>query len=279
MKHQRAHALRVEWQMDPGGQPAAGPVVVRPTIAGALVTPAEQILAPGGPPAEFHVTPVALGNMPEARVDLTPLAGGRTTVPLPMKSVRQRLTKVLLVLAVVVPALLLYFTKYERLEGTVPLFENQGQVKGPRAVGPAPPGIKPVSPSGGGVKAAPNRQRIEPGPARPMRRANPGEVLKGYIIDNVPAIPGVTEPVAAGIGAAYYFLCAISEQDPLAFYVGVLFLVLAGASWLSHRRAAARRRSNPLALARMTPEGGEASSGRKLDAEAFEQTLIEPVQG
>ena len=87
-------------------------VVVRPVIAGALVTPAEQrfVAAPGNEIA-FHVTPLARGRLPRARLEVYAPGQPPETIPLGMKAKTQRLALFLLLLAWLVPTCMIQLTK------------------------------------------------------------------------------------------------------------------------------------------------------------------------
>lgn len=190
MNVQRVYPLTVEVPALRAGQtppPVVESVVVRPVIPGALVVPVEQKLDPNRPGASvrFHVTPLALGWLPDSRVEVhhpgrpvqeIPL-GSRPmsmvlwvillvllfpiVVPLrlllgpwggPPRAVTQRSTWLLLLLAVVIPVLLLVVTRYAPMSGTIirPVIDFPGEGK-PAPLGPAMPG------GGGG-----------PAPMRPM---------------------------------------------------------------------------------------------------------------
>jgi hypothetical protein len=87
-------------------------VVVRPVIAGALVTPAEQRFeaAPGNQ-ITFHVTPLARGKLPRARLEVYAPGQPPETIPLGMKAKTQRLALFLLILAWLVPTCMIQLTK------------------------------------------------------------------------------------------------------------------------------------------------------------------------
>jgi hypothetical protein len=274
MRHQRPYPLWVEWQPgDDGKLLRTVPVRVRPVIAGAVVTPTEQTMGSNVRRIEFHVTPLALGKLPSGRLELSSGQGELTVVPLPMKSVRQRLAKALLLLAIVIPVVLLYFAKYEPLEGELLLRREKGVANDRPGVGPAPNGRRQSKP-------AADRDAAEPFKATILKiRATHGQMLEYYIVKNVPEIPGVTQPVAAALGDSYQYLCVISQDNPIAFYVGLVFLLLSGTSWVNHLSARARRRSGPLALTPPGLKNPASESTHNASAEAGEMTLIEPAQG
>jgi hypothetical protein len=122
MKPQRVYPLVVEvlrGTASPGAAP--DPVVVRPLIPGAHVVPAEHTLDVNrvGERANFYVTPLARGRLPAPCVEV--LQHGRPvgSIPLRMKGVTQRLTWLLLLLTLLVPGVLYYYTHHP-LTGTVP---------------------------------------------------------------------------------------------------------------------------------------------------------------
>lgn len=147
MKLQRVHTLLVEHAAR--GQiinplPPV-PLVIRPIIPGALVTPLERLLDVGSPQARaaFHVTPLARGRLTGARVEVLNVGQVIHEIPLPMKSVSQRLTWVLAALTILAPGFLLYFTKYHPLTGSVVREVHRANV--PRPAGEqAPPGAPPA---------------------------------------------------------------------------------------------------------------------------------------
>jgi hypothetical protein len=117
MKPQRVYGLIVEV---PGSKKKktdddaarGGIVVVRPIIPGAQVVPAEHRLevAPGNQ-VSFHVTPLAKGKLPRARLEVHAAGQAPETVPLTMKARTNRLALVLLVLAYLVPVFMNSLTK------------------------------------------------------------------------------------------------------------------------------------------------------------------------
>jgi hypothetical protein len=122
MKPQRVYALVAEMPKKKGGEiKGGGPVVLRPIIPGAVVVPAEQRFdtSEAGNQITFHVTPLARGLLPRARVEV--FAPGREPqeILLPMKVKTQRLSWSLLLLAVVVPWLMTKITTGDwRPQGT-----------------------------------------------------------------------------------------------------------------------------------------------------------------
>src|SRR5207253_10883922 len=87
-------------------------VVVRPVIAGAQVTPAEQRfeVAPGNQ-ITFHVTPLGRGRLPRARLEVFAPGQAPESIPLTMKVKTQRLAILLLLLAWLIPIMMNKLTK------------------------------------------------------------------------------------------------------------------------------------------------------------------------
>jgi hypothetical protein len=267
MKWQRVHTLKVRWEETAGPPTAASlpRVVVRPAIPGALVTPQEQTLDPAAdaPEVTFYVTPVALGTLPDPRVEVIPAGGKPEAISLPMKSLYQRLTKVLLLLTFVVSAFLLYL-KYEPLEASLPLPKYQELFGG--GVNRSPKAKLPRPREGNDQKA----------PRVPINiPLNPGQALEYHLRTQhlLPDIPEVTNPLAHGLGVAYLFLWNLSESDPVAFYVGLILLLLTGISWVTHLSARGRRRSRPIPLS--PPEVSRRPPGFR----AEEPTQVAEIRG
>jgi hypothetical protein len=154
MKLQRVHKLVVQQAASPL---ASMPFIVRPIIPGALVTPVECPLDTSNPKARatFHVTPLARGRLSGARLEVLNLGQVVHEVPLRMKSVTQRATWVLAALTILVPALMLYFTRYHPLKGEVMkevrradlgLPEEPEVKRGPVPRMTPPPGMRPGTP-------------------------------------------------------------------------------------------------------------------------------------
>jgi hypothetical protein len=187
MKPNRVYPLVVELPRATA-KPTAGataPLMVKPVVAGAVVTPAEQALDlnPSGGEATFHVAPVAKGILKDARVEVSQLGRTVDTIPLKMKSRTQRLTWILLLLTILLPGILIYYTTIAPLAGQVPgLHRFEGKV------------LEKKVPVGGG--GAPDAQAQPRNPAEPpqapdatpplvvrMRNGNSGEVLQYKISD------------------------------------------------------------------------------------------------
>jgi hypothetical protein len=269
MNPRRDYPLRVEWQTVDGRRPTRSttpPVVVRPFIPGALVTPAEQTLDPSATDTSFSVTPLALGTMRDARVDLIPAHGAQTAVTLPLKLLSQRLTKFLLLLTFLVPVLLLC-VKYMHLEA--PPEELKPSAAASQSNKPSPPSKEGFVP-----KEIPVQDRA---PSTIPRSR--GKSLEYYVERNLPHIPNITKPVAEALGDAYLFLDTLSDQEPLAFYIAIPLVLLTGTSWLAHRSARGRRRSSPLTFARPALEGSTVGAVRTHPGQQPDATVVEPIEG
>src|SRR5262249_19510874 len=124
MNLQRVYPLIVEVPRASGKTApvsSVDPVVVRPVIPGALVSPAEQRLDVSKPGSQvtFQVTPLARGRLPGARVELQQPGQPVHALPLAMKAVTQRLTWILLALTFLLPLGLLW-AHYNPIKGNVP---------------------------------------------------------------------------------------------------------------------------------------------------------------
>jgi hypothetical protein len=179
MKPNRVYPLVVELPRATA-KPTAGsnsPLVVKPVVAGAVVTPSEQAmeLTPSGGEATFHVTPVAKGRLTDARVELSQQGRRVDAVPLKMKAKTQRMTWILLLMTLIIPAVLAYYTNIAPLSGDVPRM-GIGQV------------MKHQIPAGGGGgdQPAPRPQGGPPLPA-PPEAPDPS---KGQVVRMIPGTPG-----------------------------------------------------------------------------------------
>jgi hypothetical protein len=229
MKPQRIYPLVVESPpLRRGETPLPSlPVTIRPIIAGALVTPPEQKLdvsAPGSQ-ATFHVTPLASGRVPNARVEVHNQGRLADQVRLRMKARSQRRTWILLALTFLLPWLLLAVT-HERYP-----YRAEGKVPG------RPPDL----------------------------RAEPGEVLEyritSWIDTYTPSLPyvkeHVTTPAAHGLGVAYTWACHLTTEH-LYFWLGVVLFCLTLLSWVSRRtQRSTRWKTLVLAAPVAAAEAGE----------------------
>jgi hypothetical protein len=262
MKPRRVYPLVVEVPRRRGAVPADGPtgvqVALRPIVPGALVVPAELSLDVSRPGAQatFHVTPLALGRLPEARVLVFHDGRQVQEILTQMKAKWQRLSWLLLLLALVVPPPLIHWTRTAPLRGMVadrrkkPDLGQKQEVEANKPPAEAPqvalPGGKPVQP--------PIPQR----PPQPddgyefyQRPGTPGEVMTAEVRSglflNLPEFPGrgwAFGGIADTLGGVYGYLCATSTDLRPAFLLGVLLLCLALGSWALHRPARVRRQGS-----------------------------------
>jgi hypothetical protein len=216
MKPRRVYPLVV--RVPPGrdsvplDSPSGVMLTLRPVVPGALVTPAVLHLEVSRPGAQatFHVTPLARGRLPAARVIV--LCGSRPVHELPVRMTArtQRAAWLLLLLALVVPALLVRYT-YPRFE---PL---RGQVADTRQV---------ESKNAAGEPEVRTEVWFRPG--------SPGEVLHDRVRTGLSAaLPEFSgsrrfcDGVGRGLGAVYEFLCQTADNLHPPFWLGMLLLTLA----------------------------------------------------
>jgi hypothetical protein len=133
MKRQRVYSYEVSWK--DSRRSSGSPVVVRLIVAGAQVVPSERTLDPAEPKSKaiFYVTPLARkGWLRGERLEV--LHDGRKLqeIRLPSKVVSQRLTWVLLGLAIVIPWLWL-----SQVEPNLELNVSNMRNVGPQAKGAA----------------------------------------------------------------------------------------------------------------------------------------------
>jgi hypothetical protein len=250
MKSRRVYPLVVRVPPGQGSVPIDSPsgvvVTLRAVVPGALVAPAElplEVSRPGAA-ATFHVTPLARGRLPEARVLV--LSGRRPVHELPVRMAArtQRLAWTLLVLALVVPALLVRYThsRHEPLRGQV-LDQRQETTK-----------------NAAGEDEVRTVDWFRPG--------SPGEVLRQHVRsglhDALPEFAGsasLADGVGRGLGDVYDYLCVSADSLHIPFWVGVLLLILAVGAWARNRPARVRGRSR-VALAGVLPgaQHGDATA-------------------
>jgi len=113
MKPQHVYAIRITVKKAPSlGMPEVptpeGAMVFRPIIPGTIVTPTEQTLSMNQLSQEvlFHVTPLAFGELPTARLEFVLPGQEMRSMPLTMRGVSPRWTARLAFLVLVIPALL-----------------------------------------------------------------------------------------------------------------------------------------------------------------------------
>jgi hypothetical protein len=278
MKPQRVYPLVVEVVRGQGAAdgPSGVTVTLRPVVPGALVAPAElplEVARPGAQ-ATFHVTPVAKGRLPEACVRV--LHGGRTVQELRtrMTAKTQRTTWVLLLLALILPALVVHWTITNRLSGTVPYIhtapleeaKNDAAAKGDN-------GGKRGGGGGGGLSLQP--------PVfvdKPEIPGSPGEILKArmsnslrLVLPNFPHSDQVISNVASPVGTVYDIMCQWSRDVYLPWWLGVGLLIGAFGSWTLHKPTRVRIHDS-LALPRPT------GAGARFAAETGETLPLAPPQ-
>jgi hypothetical protein len=296
MKPNRVYPLVVELPRA-AAKTAAGasaPLVVKPVVAGAVVTPSEQAieLNPSGSEVTFHVAPVAKGTLKDARVEVSQQGRPVDTVPLKMKARTQRMTWILLLLTILLPGILAYYTYAHPLTGEVPGFARmEGKP------------VEKVRPSFGGGDPAPPR---DPAPPKPpaegtpatnapliirSRSGNPGEVLQYKISDLLHKnLPGdkvdidafdtsidlssfnktkddyvvsdnphdFLETIAYWSGNTYQFLCVGARDLYPAFLLALGLGALTLVSLIGHRTVRGKARKIGIRL----PEGPSGSLGR-----------------
>jgi len=261
MKRQRVYPLVVRWGKGKGSESTDTPALqIRPIIPGALVVPAELPLEPGlDATATFHVTPVALGRLSSARVEVLHQGRNVDALPLKMRVVRWSIARVLFLLAFLVPLLLIFTTgdhkltsdkkKYRRLTAheqkasearRVPKAGSVGAIPGKKGAFP-----KKVDNAKGAGKEAANDNVALTAEYDP----EPGEVLADHVNKLLPKIPSVSDSIAWAVGEGYQFVCdAMHDQPQLTFYgTFLLFLVL---SMLLCSRGRGAVRGQPLVLPR-----------------------------
>ncbi|HEY1860567.1 MAG TPA: hypothetical protein VGG61_09455 [Gemmataceae bacterium] len=258
MKPFRVYPLVVKLANGParlvGGQ---APVVVRPVVGGALVTPAQRQFDPhsAGDSATFQITPQAKGRLLGACVEVS--QGGRTltTIPMKMQGKTQRLTWLLFFLTLVVPSVLLYFTSIAPLKGDVPKPSSRPSL--------------PLMGAAGGDAPAPGARDDAPRSKTPEPRPGaPGEIVQyqisrlvhkncptldfesaqwlikenvNYVVSDKP--DDAVEWVAYGVGWAYQCLCDTAHDFYPAFFCAAALGALTLLSWLSHRSLRGRMRT------------------------------------
>jgi hypothetical protein len=250
MKPRRVYPLVV--RVPPGrdsvplDSPSGVMVTLRPVVPGALVTPAELPLEVSRPGAQatFHVTPLARGRLPAAQVSV--LCGGRPALELRVRMTArtQWAAWLLLLLALIVPALLVRYThpRFEPLRGQVP-YTRQVTARN---------------------EAGQEEVRTE---VR-FRTGSPGEVLHDRVrvglSATLPEFAGsdrFCDGVGRGLGAVYEFLCQSADSLYPPFWIGMLLLTLAVGSWALRRPARVRERARvALAAVLAGPRQGDATA-------------------
>jgi hypothetical protein len=248
MKPQRVYPLVVEVAPAKGAAQADGSggvaVTLRPVVPGALVAPAELSLDVSRPGARatFHVTPVAKGRLPEACVRV--LHDGRQVQELRtrMTAKTQRVTWVLLLLAVVLPPLLVHWAITDQLRGHVPIVSRKKAQEAKAAEAEKAAALAPRGGGGPPPPPPPPDPNEKDDPMKGLRPGKPGEIL-AYRIDktlravlpNFPYSDDAIGGVAVAAGFPYDALCDWSEDLYLPCWLAVGLLVLAFGSWSLHR--------------------------------------------
>jgi hypothetical protein len=275
LKTHRVSLLRVRLREFPRHRPFADvadtPVLVRPFIPGAQVTPVETRIDANKPGAEatFYVTALARGSYRHAHVQV--LQAGRLLqeIPLSVKGTTQRLTWALALLTVLVPVFMLYACRYHQLQGPMPIPQvtppNPEQFQARPGQGQVPPpGMQPPQPG------------EKPSQTTTSRPGRPGELLTKRIRENVYPIPKVTEPLADNLGELYQLSCDMSEHEYLIFWVALALLGMTIVSWMAHLPLPMSRLSEPLTLA---PVAGDVFTSKTLPLGGSEQPVaVEPVE-
>jgi hypothetical protein len=219
MKRARVYPLYVELQRLADNRPVARavsvPLQARPLIPGALVTPAEAPLDAAWPRAVFHLTPLARGRMPDARVDLYEQGHRIHEMPLPMKTTSQRPTLVWLMLAV----LLYWAISYgcgvrDYSSAKAPIVDKAGGVFAPGPVEEAVKGVVPAHWAWG-------QQHL---------------------------MPLVGDRVAPAAQRAYDRLHDLEKHGHLSLWVLAVLLGITVISWVTHTARRARRVSKPFVV-------------------------------
>jgi hypothetical protein len=247
----------------PGRSAAGLPALVRPSIPGALVVPAEQKLDASIPGSQvvFHVTPLARQRLHGARIDVQPQGRPVQEIPLRTKVTSQVLTMLLLALTVLAPWGLVEMAR-NPLRGDVYDLLPRREESGTRAAN-----------------------------IPTLRRGDPDEVLRdrfrAWVRTNLSALPRATawiasdaygqnfhkdrqridgdeegsrvvvyNDLAAWISWVYAWTLALCA-DGLVFYAGLVLLGLALASWVLHRAARTNKRQALVFAAPLADAGAE----------------------
>jgi len=224
MKRQRVYPMVVRWEKveHPHGAvpPATPTLVLRPVVPGAHVVPAELTLEPGQAPAAatFYVTPLALGRLPSARLEVFQQARHVKSIPLRIIVVRQLISWVLLALAILVPVLLILTTGDNELKSDKKRIATAEENKAAKV-------------------------------DSHMVKKKPGEVLGDHLYLGQAGVPGITDKAIKGLGDGYQYVCDTVHAYPqLGIYIGAGLLVLAFLSWFLHTSCRRSARWQPLAL-------------------------------
>jgi hypothetical protein len=258
MRMQRVFPLTVDLQATGA---LRGRVQVRPIIPGALVTPGirEVELGEGGSTLKFSVTPMAWGPLPHARLGLFQNGRHLGNVAIPMKGVRQVDTWLFLLLALLVPAAILFFTghldwsrsKGEKAhDGPVLMSHAADTPNAKDETAPIPAEIQKRADAMAGAFRTPAKAEDTkpPSPAGEKSDETASKKLSGsverVIVHEVPEFEGITRSVAVEIQDCYEIFQRIEKQHRLSLYIGGAFLALALISWLMNRSARGKTQSS-----------------------------------
>jgi hypothetical protein len=216
----------------------AVPVVVKPFIPGAQVMPDELRLEPGKS-VTFQVTPLAKGRLTQAHLEVHQPSRPTLLLPLKIKVGSQRFTWIMLLLTLLLPGLMAYFTD--------PMYGKlKGQIEKDKII------------AVGGSATQPGRGQVTG--EKVLRDGQPGEIL-AYHLDrimsrNLPDVLGADNRLALGqslndfgasvglpgpldarrsllagiLGGIYQFLCGLEAIKP-AFILAVALGLITIASW------------------------------------------------
>jgi hypothetical protein len=239
----------------------SGRVQVRPIIPGALVTPGirEVELGEGGATLKFSVTPMAWGPLPHARLGLFQNGRHVANVAIPMKGVRQVDTWLFLLLALLVPAAIFFFTghlDWSRSGGAKThdeplLMSHAADTPSPKdETTPIPEVIQKRADAMAGAFRTPAKAEDTKPPSTAIERGGEtaSKKLSGsverMIVHEVPEFEGITRSVAVQMQDCYEVFQRIEKQYRLSLYLGGAFLTLALISWLMNRSVRARTQSS-----------------------------------
>ena len=237
MKLQRVYPWVVRWRK--GAAPAAGEkVTLRLLMAGAQVLPSEQTLDAGNPNAQatFYVTPLARGWLRAQRLEIVHNGRKVQEVPLASKATTHRLTWALLLLTVLVPWFINAYVKHS------PFVD------------------RPTYDLTTGAKIL----QLNPTVAQTVENSLASNVpeMPALINDNLPQVNDTLIETRRQAAEGYVILIQESQHQPLAFYAGLIFFVLALVSAVAHRDARRTRASKSISLssAARSPEDAEAAT-------------------
>jgi hypothetical protein len=224
LRLQRLHPLVVTIPKKAQIDSALSSVVVRPVIPGAVVFPPEAKLEPVSPGAQatFQVTPVAVGRLRDAHLEVLQQGRPVGAVRMRMLARTQRLTWFLAILGVLLTGLCVFARHHSEYSTT---------------------GYKAIEPGSGPPERLPEavRQKI-----REAEAAAPAHIhrppIEQSVSDFMPSIPGgATEQIASVVQGAYDWIYELGSSH-LPFWVGLAMLVLTVASWFGHLRYRTRLR-------------------------------------